>query len=284
MEDVLLPVDGQNTVLEGALPIQSLVRIVGVYSFHRDLPLVLDTLHLVVHAQHDVSEALIVYLIIRTAVFGIVKIRVDRVLVILLAVIPTVMLRRTLAFAVSVARRLVAGCFFQGDHEATPFHGLCLRSNSIMNQSIDLNTAELFNISIRLLQQDRFEIIVLFIRLCIEGTIRLRIVEVSLTIRAMLLLLLLLLGRRCLLSHVLAISCLRILGLTLLRLTLRLMAMLNGVYRANSTIAVALLKKVGCTVGGNVVLPTVHAAEAHRRGHGDVAGRFLLDRDILHWL
>jgi hypothetical protein len=64
VEEVLLAVDSEHTVLQCALPKRDrqrgVVTRLGGKGGLASLPLVLNTLHLIVHAKHDVTEALLV--------------------------------------------------------------------------------------------------------------------------------------------------------------------------------------------------------------------------------
>lgn len=77
VEYVFLAVDGEDSVLEGALPISaSVIRSrVGVFALlccHS--PLVLDALDLVIHAKHDMAHAVVIIVIVVLFIFGIVEV------------------------------------------------------------------------------------------------------------------------------------------------------------------------------------------------------------------
>lgn len=75
MEDVVLPVDVEDAILENALPVIG-IRTKKWERYHyefENLPLVLHALHFVIHAKHDLTIFLIVVVLVDD-IIGVVKI------------------------------------------------------------------------------------------------------------------------------------------------------------------------------------------------------------------
>ncbi|CRK31466.1 hypothetical protein BN1708_005468 [Verticillium longisporum] len=151
VEYVLLAVHRENAILEHALP------------------LVLDALDLVIHAEHDVAQTLVVDLVIVLFIIRIVKIGVDGVLVGNLRavfVVFAVILRNAARTLLALSRRSDGrgglGRFLERQHEAAALHGLGLGKELLVQEPVDLHSAKLME-STRLvtLHQDALDLVVI---------------------------------------------------------------------------------------------------------------------------
>jgi hypothetical protein len=83
MEDVLLAVDGKDTVFHDALPINPAMSVLFLPGKKRGegIPLVFDPLHLIIHAKHDVSHTFFLLVLFIESIIRIIQIRINRILV-----------------------------------------------------------------------------------------------------------------------------------------------------------------------------------------------------------
>lgn len=76
VEDIVLAIYAKNAILENALPVLLLVFVTTLYlpfvNWDR-LPLVLDTLYLVVHTEHDLA-AIFVFVVLLEIIVRVVEI------------------------------------------------------------------------------------------------------------------------------------------------------------------------------------------------------------------
>ena len=85
VEDVFLAADGEDSVLQSALPTRMLATRPKLLAFHvYHLPLVLHALNLVIHAEHDVAKGVVIIVVVIVVILRIVEVGVDSILIIFL--------------------------------------------------------------------------------------------------------------------------------------------------------------------------------------------------------
>lgn len=145
MEDIILAIDSKDAVLEDALPIKLVSSCAGIIGLRRILPLVLDALDFIIHAEHDMTTVLVLIILVDVIV-GIVEIRVDGVLVvdIFVVVIPVKSSRPRSRIRGTVvrSRRLRLGAS-QRDHEPAALHSLSSGRYLRMKHVVDFDTTKL---------------------------------------------------------------------------------------------------------------------------------------------
>ncbi len=139
------------------------------------LPLVLDPLDLVIHAEHDVAQAFVVNFIVLTIFLGIIEIRVDGILIIDFVVVVSA-IKASNAFALGVLglRGAMLGGLLERQHQATAFHGLGPGRNLLMEHAVDFDPAKLVEIARRtLLHKNTFEASI------VTGAVRLPVADMA---------------------------------------------------------------------------------------------------------
>lgn len=127
-----------------------------------DLPLVLHSLDLVIHAKHDMSHGVLLVVILAIIIIGIVEVRVNGVLIMLnrgdrrkrviffldSIIVDSIVLEKSLKRGLLRTSCSVPCRLSQGQHQTTTFHLLCSGSHLLVKHPVHLHTAQLRHLAI----------------------------------------------------------------------------------------------------------------------------------------
>lgn len=301
MEDIFTIVDGEDAILESALPARAVSILYLIGDTGSCLPLILDTLHFVIHAEHHMAHGVLIIFIVVLIVVRIVQIRVDGIIVeifIFQIIVRPIHLGWACSSGFLVCNPTVPSGFPERQHEAATFHFLGPCGDLGMDDVVNINAAHLNRAAVgAALHQDTLKTVARPVYLgCGEairrGAVRLLLLLLLLQLLLLLHSLLHLIGKPLaillrvylLLIHLLLVHLLLGLPWTLwllrllIRVHLRGQSALDGTDGRSGPHPILALKSLGGALGGHLAASGIGIGVGQPRAS---SARLLLDDRVI---